>query len=111
AEEPAQEPQLIQQASQQVEQQQATQQQQQVAQQPVQQVQPAASSKPLSGTESGYEWVDMGTSVKWATRNVGSNSSRDYGSYFAWGETKPAPNNNYSEENCRPRLSRVTGRF
>jgi len=33
--------------------------------------------------------VDLGLSVKWADRNVGSDSPEDYGSYFAWGETQP----------------------
>jgi hypothetical protein len=33
--------------------------------------------------------VDMGLSVKWATRNLGATSPEDYGDYFAWGETEP----------------------
>ena len=40
-----------------------------------------------NGMENGYEYVNMGLSVKWATCNVGANSSEDYGDYFAWGET------------------------
>ncbi len=40
-----------------------------------------------SGTENGHAWVRMGTSVKWATMNVGANSTTDYGGYYAWGET------------------------
>ena len=31
--------------------------------------------------------VDMGTSVKWATCNVGASKPEDYGDYYAWGET------------------------
>ena len=42
-----------------------------------------------SGSENGYEYVDLGLSVKWATCNVGSTSPEGYGSYFAWGETSP----------------------
>ena len=42
---------------------------------------------PTTGDENGYEWVDLGLSVKWATCNVGANSPEDYGAYFAWGET------------------------
>ena len=37
--------------------------------------------------DNGYEWVDLGLSVKWATCNVGANSPEDYGNYYAWGET------------------------
>jgi hypothetical protein len=37
--------------------------------------------------ENGYEYIDLGLSVKWATMNVGANSLEDYGDYFAWGET------------------------
>lgn len=36
---------------------------------------------------NGYEYVDLGLSVKWAACNVGSDSASDYGSYYAWGET------------------------
>ncbi len=36
---------------------------------------------------NGYEYVDLGLSVKWATMNVGASKPEDYGSYFAWGET------------------------
>lgn len=35
-----------------------------------------------------HEWVDLCLSVKWATCNVGANTPNEYGSYFAWGETK-----------------------
>ena len=39
--------------------------------------------------ENGYEYVDLGLSVKWATVNVGATSPEDCGDYFAWGETEP----------------------
>lgn len=39
--------------------------------------------------ENGYEYVDLGLSVKWATMNVGADSPKDYGDYFAWGEILP----------------------
>ena len=32
--------------------------------------------------------VDMGTSVKWATFNLGATKPEEYGGYFAWGETQ-----------------------
>ena len=45
---------------------------------------------------NGREYVDLGLSVKWATCNVGASSPEEYGDYFAWGMTEPAPNNGYS---------------
>ena len=39
--------------------------------------------------ENGYEYVDLGLSVKWATYNVGAKCPEDCGDYFAWGETEP----------------------
>ena len=44
---------------------------------------------PSNGMENGYEWVDLGLSVKWATINVGATKPEEYGDYFAWGETEP----------------------
>ena len=44
---------------------------------------------PTTGTENGYEWVDLGLSVKWATCNVGASKPEEYGDYFAWGEVEP----------------------
>ena len=35
------------------------------------------------------EAVDLGLSVKWANMNVGATKDSGFGSYFAWGETKP----------------------
>jgi uncharacterized protein (TIGR02145 family) len=40
-------------------------------------------------TENGYEYVDLGLSVKWATCNVGATKPEEYGDYFAWGEVAP----------------------
>ena len=42
-----------------------------------------------NGTANGYEWVDLGLSVKWATCNVGATTPEGYGNYYAWGETEP----------------------
>ena len=47
------------------------------------------SETPTSNTENGYEYVDLGLSVKWATCNVGANNPEEYGDYFAWGEVAP----------------------
>jgi len=50
-----------------------------------------------SGTLNGHEYVDLGlpSGTKWATCNVGATSPKEYGDYFAWGETKPK--NTYTE--------------
>ena len=44
-------------------------------------------------------FVDLGLSVKWATKNLGAYSPEGYGSYFAWGET--SPKNSYDEKNSK----------
>ena len=49
---------------------------------------PITVSRP-TGTIEGHGYVDLGLSVKWATKNVGASSPSDYGDYFAWGETRP----------------------
>lgn len=36
---------------------------------------------------NGYEYVDLGLSVKWATCNVGALVPEDPGDLFSWGET------------------------
>ncbi len=46
--------------------------------------------------ENGYEWVDLGLSVKWATCNVGATKPEEYGNYYAWGETTPKSIYNWS---------------
>ena len=45
------------------------------------------TSYDASGSLNGYEYVDLGLSVKWATCNIGADSPEDYGNYYAWGET------------------------
>ena len=40
-------------------------------------------------TPSTMEYVDLGLSVKWATKNLGASKPSDYGDYYAWGETEP----------------------
>lgn len=42
---------------------------------------------PSYGRHNGYEYVDLGLSVKWATCNVGAALPQNYGNFFAWGET------------------------
>lgn len=48
------------------------------------------------GTSNGYEWVDLGLSVKWATCNLGATNSEDYGSCFAWSEVSQKDNYDWS---------------
>ncbi len=43
----------------------------------------------ISGKINGYDYVDLGLSVKWATCNIGAKAPCDYGNYYAWGETLP----------------------
>ena len=52
------------------------------------------AKRSASGTENGYEWVDLGlpSGLKWATCNIGATSPEGYGEYFAWGETSPKSN-------------------
>jgi hypothetical protein len=43
------------------------------------------SNTPVTGTENGYAWVDLGLSVKWATCNVGATAPEKGGDKFQWG--------------------------
>ena len=47
---------------------------------------------------TNHEYVDLGlpSGNLWATCNVGADSPEDYGDYFAWGETQPKSNYNWS---------------
>ena len=50
------------------------------------------------GEEKGHIYVDLGlpSGLKWATCNVGATSPEGYGDYFAWGETAPKLNYDWS---------------
>ena len=52
----------------------------------------------ISGTENGHDYVDLGlpSGLKWATCNVGATAPEGYGDYFAWGETSPKDNYDWS---------------
>ena len=45
-----------------------------------------------------YAYVDLGlpSGTLWATCNVGANAPEEYGDYFAWGETQPKDNYDWS---------------
>ncbi len=51
-----------------------------------------------SASTHGHEYVDLGlpSGTLWATCNVGASSPEDYGDYFAWGETEPKDNYDWS---------------
>lgn len=55
--------------------------------------------EPENGTDdtnSTYEAVDLGLSVRWATHNVGAKSPEEYGGYYSWGETEEKSNYEWS---------------
>lgn len=52
-----------------------------------------------NGEHNGYEYVDLGLSVMWATCNVGANNPEEGGDYFAWGEV--TPKETYTNENYK----------
>ena len=56
----------------------------------------ATINEPGHGFENGYEWIDLGLSVNWATCNVGATKPEEYGDYFAWGEVEPKTTYNWS---------------
>ena len=64
---------------------------------PVSNLDSISFTKPTTGTENGYTWVDLGLSVRWATMNVGATAPEEYGNYYAWGEI--ATKNTYSWSN------------
>lgn len=52
-----------------------------------------------NGFENGYQFVEMGLSVKWATYNVGATQPQEYGDYYAWGEIETK--RDYSMDNYK----------
>ena len=43
------------------------------------------------GNSGGFDYIDLGlpSGTLWATCNVGATTPEEYGDYFAWGETQP----------------------
>jgi hypothetical protein len=60
---------------------------------------PKAGKQVVSGTQDGYDYVDLGLSVMWATCNVGADKPEDYGNYYAWGETEEK--DTYTKDNYK----------
>ena len=50
---------------------------------------------------NGYQYVDLGLSVKWATCNLGATSPEKSGHYFSWGEILPNKDAKYTEKNSK----------
>ena len=50
---------------------------------------------------NGYQYVDLGLSVKWATCNLGATAPEESGHYFSWGEIMPNKNSKYTEKDSR----------
>ena len=48
-------------------------------------------------TINGYEYVEMGDGLKWATMNVGATKPEEYGNYFAWGEIETKTSYSWSD--------------
>ncbi|MBQ3655513.1 MAG: hypothetical protein II956_01540 [Bacteroidales bacterium] len=48
-----------------------------------------AYSYDKAGQIDGYDYQDLGLSVKWATKNLGADNYYDAGYYISWGETSP----------------------
>lgn len=45
-----------------------------------------------SGTENGYDYVDLGIGIGWAVQNVDASSPEEPGGYYMWGETTTRSN-------------------
>ncbi len=51
---------------------------------------------PVNPAETLAEAVDLGLSVMWASHNVGAAKPEELGNYYAWGETSPKSEYNWS---------------
>ena len=52
------------------------------------------------GVLNGYNYVDLGLTVKWATENVGANEENPTGALYAWGQIES--NESFSQETYIP---------
>lgn len=41
-----------------------------------------------NGSEKGYQYIELGLSVRWATFNIGAITPEEYGDTYAWGENE-----------------------
>ena len=53
---------------------------------------------------NGHEYIDLGlpSGTLWATTNIGATTPEGYGNYYAWGETKPKTDYNWSTYKFNP---------
>ena len=58
----------------------------------------AAMMQPVVPMINGHEYVDLDlpSGLKWATRNIGATMPEGYGDFFAWCETAPKADDDYS---------------
>lgn len=67
-----------------------------------------SSSNAETGTVNGYEWVDLGLSVLWATCNLGASTPSDNGEFYAWAEI--SPKSSFAEANNEAiRINDISG--
>lgn len=50
----------------------------------------------VGAEEHEYVDLDLPSGTLWATCNVGASTPEEYGDYFAWGETEPKREYNWS---------------
>lgn len=58
-----------------------------------------------------HDYVDLGlpSGTLWATRNVGASAPEEYGDYFAWGETEPKNDYDWSTYKwCNGSMTKLT---
>ena len=53
--------------------------------------------KNFTTTKFTPEAIDLGLSVKWASCNMGAQSTSEYGDYYAWGDIEPKKTNKWSK--------------
>ena len=53
----------------------------------------------FAGHDTDQNFVDLGLSVRWASRNIGAARPEDYGDYYAWGEI--SLKDSYTKENSK----------
>ncbi len=63
-------------------------------------------AKPIPPTPDA---IDLGLSVKWASFNLGASSPEEYGDHYAWGDTEPCVNSEWSNYKwCNGTYSTIT---
>lgn len=65
----------------------------------------------ISNNYVNYEWVDLGLSVYWATRNVGASTPYEAGGLYGWGDATGyhTETNNRFYPMSRPDITNISG--